>query len=117
MPDLNCELTLNKEEAANLWDLCTVLQVGCSFRDTSDIQLLKELQQWLAVTKDQPEPVTLKVTHTDAKNLWDLFAAVRAACKFSQFEGWQFVEEIHQRLQKSSSFAVARVTQTPAGSL
>jgi hypothetical protein len=117
MPDLNCELTLNKEEAANLWDLCTVLQMGCSFRDTSDLQLLKELQQWLAVTKDQPEPVTLKVTHTDAKNLWDLLAAVRAACKFSQFEGWQFVEEIHQRLQKSSSFAVARVTQTPAGSL
>lgn len=59
----------------------------------------------------------MQITRTDAKNLWDLFAAVRTTCGFSKFEGWQFVEDIQKKLQMSSSFAVARVTQNLAGSL
>jgi hypothetical protein len=117
MPDLSFEFTLSKEEAAVFWDLCAVLQTGCSFREYSDLQLLTELQKRLAATKDKPEPIVMQITRTDAKNLWDLLAAVKITCRFSKFEGWQFVEDIQKKLQLSSSFAVARVTQNPAGSL
>jgi hypothetical protein len=117
MTDLSFDFALTKEEAADLWELFAVLQTGCSFRDYSDLQLLAELHKRLAATKDKLEPVVMTITRTDAKNLWDLLSAVRTTCRFSKFEGWQFVEDIQKKIQASSSFAVARVTQNPAGSL
>jgi hypothetical protein len=75
MPDLSFAVTLSKEEAAILWNLCAVLQADCSFREYSDLQLLTEVQKRLAATKDRSEPIVMQITRPDAKNLWDLLAA------------------------------------------
>ena len=85
MPDLSFEFTLSKREAADIWDLCAALQMGCSFREYSDLQLLTEFQKRLTTTKDLPEPIVMSITRTEASNLWDLLAAARIACKFSKF--------------------------------
>jgi len=116
-PDLSFAVTLSKEETASLWDLFAALQMGCSFREATDLQLLTELQKRLTATKDLPEPIVMQITRTEAKNVWDLLAAVRVTCRFSKPQGAKFAEDIQKKLQMSSSFAVARVTQNQAGSL
>jgi hypothetical protein len=117
MPHLGLQIALTKDEAATLWDLFDVLQVCCTFRDYSDLQLLTALQKRLTATKDLPEPVVIKITHAHGKNLWDLLAAVRVTCRFSKFQGWKFIEDILKKLQVSSAFTVGRVTQNQAAVL
>lgn len=117
MPHLSLQIALSKEEAATLWDLFDVLQVCCTFRDYSDLQLLTEIQKRLTATKDLPGPIVMQITHAHGKNLWDLLAAVRVTCRFSKFQGWKFVEDMQKKLQVSSASTVARVTQNQAAVL
>jgi hypothetical protein len=96
-------VTLTLPETANLDALLRKVIMTCGFRDAADNSLANDLIRRLA-PKDpkDPQAATLQLTLSEARLLWDFLAGVRCSCKFDSYPGWEFVEQMQDKIHNSA---------------